>query len=48
MLDTREVYGGIAIYRANHNDGYGFRYYVVASFPDGKEWNGSDIEITIN
>ena len=48
MLDTREVYGGIAIYRANHNDGYGFRYYVVASFSDGKEWNGSDIEIIIN
>lgn len=45
MLDNREVLGGIAVYRANHNDGYGFRYYVVASFSDGKEWSGNDIAI---
>lgn len=48
MLDNREVYGGIAVYRANHDDGYGYRYYVITSFSDGEKWDkiGGIVDLT--
>ncbi|WP_343118153.1 hypothetical protein [Romboutsia sp. MSSM.1001216sp_RTP31141st1_F12_RTP31141_220114] len=36
MIYNKIVHGVIAVYRANHNDIYSARYYVVASFSDGE------------
>lgn len=45
MLRETSKIGGVAVYRANHNNGYGDIYYVVASHTDDKEWNGKEISI---
>lgn len=51
MIYNKIVHGVIAVYRANHNDIYSARYYVVASFSDGEVryqiWEIADLS-TIN